>query len=269
MKTENCLIAGFPGTGKSSYITALWAVEKEGRTNHKLYCKDIPEDTQYLDKMHMQWLTRQEIDRTSFASIPPINLLMHSDSLDSDIVLSIPDFMGEVFEKVLQGATSDNLNHWMRNCNIALVFMTIADMEYFSEEIDSMVYPNTEKDIIEFDGSKMSSSGKTILLLKYLKEHMKLEKVAICVSAIDEKMEEVGTDGMDAYMRVRMPLLYNYVEANFSNYMYFGVSAQGVDYTKISAEELMRKTQKNERAYVYLDHIDYDITLPLDYLIKV
>jgi len=105
-------------------------------------------------------------------------------------------------------------------------------------------------------------------LLKYLKEHMTLKKVAICVSAIDERLEEIGNDGMDAYMKAKFPLLYYFVEANLPNHAYFGVSAQGADYEKISAAELMKKTQNNERAYVYQDHVDYDITLPLDYLIK-
>ena len=34
--TKKCLIVGLPNAGKSTYIGAFWAIEKDGGTGHKL-----------------------------------------------------------------------------------------------------------------------------------------------------------------------------------------------------------------------------------------
>ena len=41
METTNILLAGLPAAGKSTYITALWAVEKDGKSGHLLTCDAI------------------------------------------------------------------------------------------------------------------------------------------------------------------------------------------------------------------------------------
>lgn len=46
-----CLAIGLQDTGKTSYITAFWAIEKDGNTKHKLTFDKYPSDTSYLDSM--------------------------------------------------------------------------------------------------------------------------------------------------------------------------------------------------------------------------
>lgn len=59
--TKKCLIVGLPNAGKSTYIGAFWAIEKDGGTGHKLTCKEYPSDTTYLDALKKSWLEQKGI----------------------------------------------------------------------------------------------------------------------------------------------------------------------------------------------------------------
>lgn len=48
-----CLAIGLQDTGKTSYITAFWAIEKDGNTKHKLTFDKYPSDTSYLDSSYI------------------------------------------------------------------------------------------------------------------------------------------------------------------------------------------------------------------------
>lgn len=47
-----CLAIGLQDTGKTSYITAFWAIEKDGNTKHKLTFDKYPSDTSYLGSVN-------------------------------------------------------------------------------------------------------------------------------------------------------------------------------------------------------------------------
>lgn len=47
METTNILLAGLPAAGKSTFITALWAVEKDGKSGHLLTCDGMPSESSY------------------------------------------------------------------------------------------------------------------------------------------------------------------------------------------------------------------------------
>ena len=63
----------------------------------------------------------------------------------------------------------------------------------------------------------------------------------------------------------------SYVKEHFSTFRFYGISAQGADYGELdenSGDELAEKTTLKERAYVYTDKKSFDITEPIDFLIK-
>ena len=59
-----CLAIGLQDTGKTSYITAFWAIEKDGNTKHKLTFDKYPSDTSYLDSMATLWLNQAAVQRS-------------------------------------------------------------------------------------------------------------------------------------------------------------------------------------------------------------
>ena len=76
METTNILLAGLPAAGKSTYITALWAVEKDGKSGHLLSCDGMPSESSYIDNMRENWMVLKEVRRTTFAEPQEIVLPM-------------------------------------------------------------------------------------------------------------------------------------------------------------------------------------------------
>ena len=67
MESTNILLAGLPAAGKSTYIAALWAVEKDGKSGHLLTCDERPSESFYVDGMSDNWTVLKEVRRTTLA----------------------------------------------------------------------------------------------------------------------------------------------------------------------------------------------------------
>ena len=85
MESKNILLAGLPSVGKSTYITALWAVEKDGKSGHLLTCDGYPSDSSYVDGMRDKWMVLEPVRRTTFAEPQEIVLPMKSSWDESKI----------------------------------------------------------------------------------------------------------------------------------------------------------------------------------------
>ena len=88
----------------------------------------------------------------------------------------------------------------------------------------------------------------------------------------------MGYNGEQADWRWKLdkagtPIFYTFVKYHFDNVKYFGVSAQGLDYDnrgKMTEEEVCELTDQKRRAFVSSGkNRDYDITLPLSWLLEL
>ncbi len=65
---HSCLMVGLPSAGKSTYLAAFWAIEKEGNTGHLVSCRRYPPKTKYLDELKNNWLQQELVKRTTLGS---------------------------------------------------------------------------------------------------------------------------------------------------------------------------------------------------------
>lgn len=272
MEGKNILLAGLPAAGKSTYLTALWAVEKDGKSGHLLSCDGLPPESSYIDGMRDNWMVLKEVRRTAFAEPQEILLPMKSFRSSEKISLVLPDFKGEVFQGVLDNIISDDIRNWCGKAEGILFMLNLgnASPDMLQEEMSESAKPKVEREKVVMTSSDITDAIKNVLLLKFLWEEIGDCPISICFSCWDIRDVAEGLSS-EQWVKENHPCIYNFVEEHFTHYCYFGVSAQGADYQGLDAEredDLAEKTTSKERAYVYTDKKSYDITEPIDYILS-
>lgn len=272
METTNILLAGLPAAGKSTFITALWAVEKDGKSGHLLTCDGMPSESSYIDSMRENWMVLKEVRRTAFAEPQEIVLPMKSRQTGEKINLSLPDFKGEIFQKILDNAVSKEIEDWCDKSNGILFMLNLGDysLKMLQEQVSDETKPKVDLEKVVMTSSDIDPAIQNVLLLKYLYERMDDIPIAICFSSWDTT-DGIKGKSIDEWVLENHPCIYNYVKEHFSCYKFYGISAQGADYGELdenSGDELAEKTTLKERAFVYTDKKSFDITEPIDFLIK-
>lgn len=265
---RKCLIVGLPSAGKSTYIGAFWAIEKDGGTNHKLTCKEYPSDTTYLDALKKNWLEQNIVERTLNIEPQEICLKLHSEVTGNALELYIPDFKGEVFQRILSNNAAEKAVQWCNETDCILYFIKYTNEDILQDEIPqtTATHEPTQRETTAMQIIDISEWTQNIMLLKYLHTHVDSDiPLAICISAWDKVSTELS---IESWVKSKHPLLYNFIQEHFSNVKYFGVSAQGLEYKEEKFEEYQRLTELKQRAYVYTDKKSHDITEPFEFLIN-
>lgn len=266
--TKKCLIVGLPSAGKSTYIGAFWAIEKDGGTNHKLTCKEYPSDTTYLDALKKSWLEQNVVERTLNIEPQEIRLKLHSETTGNTLELHIPDFKGEIFQRILSNNVAEKAVQWCNETDCILYFIKYANEDILQDEIPQTTasLELTQRESTAMQITDISEWTQNIMLLKYL--HTQVDSdipLAICISAWDKVNTELF---IESWVKSKHLFLYNFIQQHFSNVKYYGVSAQGLEYRDEKFEEYQKLTELKQRAYVYTDKKSHDITEPFEFLIS-
>ena len=114
-----CLAIGLQDTGKTSYITAFWTIEKDGNTKHKLTFDKYPSDTSYLDSMATLWLDQAAVQRSQI-NITDCLLFFLSPNpekkFNEEYYGVIPQEKKEV--PILPEFTIDAIDEWIQNVEL-------------------------------------------------------------------------------------------------------------------------------------------------------
>ena len=271
MESTSILLAGLPAAGKSTYIAALWAVEKDGKSGHLLSCDERPSDSSYVDGMSDNWTVLEKVRRTTFAEPMEIVLPMKKQSTGKKIYLSLPDFKGEIFQQILGNSVSSDVVAWCEKSQGILFMLNLGNYspEFLQEQISDTTKPKVELEKAVLLPNDIDPVIQNILLLKYLYSKMGNCPIALCFSSWDST-DYSDDQNVEEWVKANHPCIYTFVSAHFTKYRYYGISAQGADYSELdekSSDELAEKATRKERAFVYRDKISYDITEPLDFLI--
>jgi len=269
--TKKCLIVGLPSAGKSTYIGAFWAIEKDGGTGHKLTCKEYPSDTTYLDALKKNWLEQTIVDRTVNIEPQDIRLKLYSETTGNELELHIPDFKGEAFQRILSNNVMEKVVEWCNNADCILYFIEYAKDDILQDEmpqadvLDAAQTELTQRESTTMQIKDISKWTQNIMLLKYLHTQVGRDiPLAICISAWDKVNTELP---IESWIKANHLFLYNFIQHHFTNVKYYGVSAQGLEYREENFDEYQRLTEQKQRAYIYTNSKSHDITEPFDFLI--
>lgn len=255
MTNKNILIAGLPGAGKSTYIAALWATTKRTERSYELSLSEKPNDAEYLNKLSDKWLSAEPVDRT-LSEVPENITLKWEKKMNKELVsLTIPDFKGEIFTKLISGDSTQVINDSFENSDAAIVFINDMDPGTLDGEIGDKTEESQSANET-FTVESMSKLTQNILLVKSIRESMGDCNIIIAISSWD-KNGDVKKSAED-WLKLNHRLFYNVIRNNFTKYIIVGVSAQGGDYNSGNKTQLAHN--KENRAYIYETMKVYDLT---------
>ncbi|GAB6119999.1 TRAFAC clade GTPase domain-containing protein [Dysgonomonas termitidis] len=265
------ILVGLPGSGKTSFIAALWHILNEKKHSLKLNIRQS--DRKYLEEIHAKWAVFEEIERSNTGTFYSIELDIIKD--DSKVLkLNFPDVSGELYKDIYDSRTiSSNLSKKMMNTNSILLFIHPNSLKV-DRYIGDVVKPNEideahveEQDLSNLTNFEISQSQAIITdLIIALKNRNKIKNIAVIVSAWDTIKDFTP----EKYIKESCPLFHMFLKNSGIKYKIWGVSAQGGDYKN---NQDMRQIQEYEDLTERIRIVDCegennDISLPLNWLIE-
>ncbi len=274
------LLIGLPGTGKTTFLAALWHLVESCEVPTNLKLERLEGNREHLNRICEDWLQFRPMGRTAITPETLVSMRLVEQGGGESTEVFFPDISGELF----------NLQWKERRCSPA--FFALARE---SAGVLLFVHPDTVRDPIRVDevipivqdlqggrpgGTDASeptvpwdpdlaaTQVKTVELLQLLVrapfERRRL-RLALVVSAWDLVTEQRISPA--AWVGSRLPLLDQYLRANGDVYetRVFGVSAQGGDLSR-DKERLQRQALPSGRIMVADGQtISHDLTLTVQW----
>lgn len=270
MEEIKILIAGLPNAGKTTYIAALnGAIQQEG--DFCLSYVDRSSELQYVNRITRQWLAGKIVDHSTDDEPKFINWPLRKRNGDV-ITITIPDMKGEIYQDIINNDFNEGLVEYCKGVSGIFLFINGIVKPVLKEHIRSIISNDAKSDTqnrqadaedVSLTLDKINPVVKVLLVLKYLRNLIGDVRLALAVSSWDEI--ESTHHSIDEYMKSECSALYNYVKYHFSDYKFYGVSAQGLKYEGHSGS-LDTITSEGKRAYVFTTEKIFDLSIPLDYL---
>ena len=276
MGKMNCLLAGLPDTGKSTYIGGLWYNLQNQSTKMVMKAsRELVDDTKRLEALSEKWLEGIKVDRTTEDQSSSVELRIEQKDNGNILTINIPDFSGETFRQIIEMTDSKDLNSWCEEADTLFYMANKLAPGHFEDDADisGIAEDGEEKndEVPFFNSQIMSASAQNIMVLKYLFRRKRFKKMIFAISCWDRITENgIHPENPDSWLKNQSPALYNFLKNYQPNSMIVGISAQGLDYKKVVDNSIITsKTISGERAFVEIgNEIKYDLSLPLYMLIN-
>ena len=277
------LLVGLPGSGKTTFVAALWHVivsqEVEGALGLEIL--DAPMD--HLNQLRGRWLKFQESFRTSSnaENIATIKIRACDDCPTTELV--IPDLSGESIQRGLAERQWDaSFAELVRGSTGVLLFVhpdnvttswSISDaIEIAGEDMHSSpnVGASEESATSDWGPDAIETQVMLVDLLQLLCGHIGKGRfrLAVIVSAWD--LVQSGELPIE-WLAKELPLLKQFLESAHSrlDFRVYGISAQGGQLPDDVAR-LAANANTSDRIQVVLDGLpSHDITAPVRWALNV
>lgn len=283
MSITKCMIAGLPGSGKSTYIGALWynLMHPVRDEEVKLVADkaNLADDISVLNKLSDAYKDMRPIDRNYTDKNESVQINLKVLDSDEKLQVEIPDFLGENFRDLVELKESKILNDWLKETDALAFFISDVNPGEFEDdyEAEEDEEPLPEKEIAPFKISDISAAAMNIMILKSLINKKKFKKIVIVLSWWDMKTANgVNKINPHTYLEENSPALFNFIKYHIPEAEIVGLSAQGLEYPKENQadflqlkKEIKAKTREGKRSFVEVENnIFHDLSIPLYMLIK-
>ena len=279
--THQALLVGLPGSGKTTFLAALW---------HVIVSRDVPDalplaaagaSMEHLNTLRGRWLSVEESHRTSSGAenVSTIRMELTSGGPATEVV--VPDLAGESLQQSLSHRkwTAD-FSAFVRESTGVLLFVHAGEVyQHWSIlDADEMADGDTQSSLetraaddsieSEWDPSKLPTQVHLVDLLQVLCDHIAKDRfrLALVVSAWDLVDELRPSE----WLARELPLLDQFVVSARPrlDFRVYGVSAQGGRLPE-DADRLKAHITASHRIQVVLGDSAHsnDITAPLRWIL--
>jgi len=277
---------GLVGSGKTTYLVALWAIVKNADEDAPLALRGpLPDATGYLDQGAHRLLAGEAVRRTNYDTGEDVRLELTLDSWP--LVLNQLDVSGETIQEAIVArelprvvhervARSDGVLLFVHPDKVARPF-TIPETHVLSEAAGQTPEDEDEDEpLVPPDDNLVRRSAPTAVQLVDLLQVAagaaeRRLPVAVVVSAWDEVEADDPHARPRAWLSSSMPLLAQFLDNNADHLPneVFGVSAQGGDYEAPGVAEALAQRAVSERVRTASpDGPGNDLAVPLRWLLQ-
>jgi Double-GTPase 1 len=224
------LMVGLPGSGKSTYLGALYyLLRKKG--DPRLALAELPEERDYAQELEETWLRFRPFERSKLPAPRPLDLrLIGPEAGDFDF--SIPDITGESYDELWEhGVWRDPVKELAVKARGILLFVHPGNLiapeliDVSVEQADGNTTPTTWTP----EGAPTQAVLCDVLESISVERNGQMPRLAVVVSAWDT-IDDLGV-GPDKWIELQTPLLWQWLTTRDEAFEFetFGVSAQGGD----------------------------------------
>jgi double-GTPase-like protein len=252
MTERSMIICGLPGSGKTTFLAALWHLVTSREIETALRFESLRNgDASHLNALSARWRNAKIQDRTEMAAnrLVSMNLLA---SGGNPVRLTFPDLSGESYRRMWEERDCDPAVAEMLTTGEGLLLFVHADQIQAPKSVVEVATQSKKLGIDVADGQDAPWSPRLaptqvqlvdlLQLLRLPPLNLGPQRVAIMLSAWDKVAPENRTP--EAFLAERLPLFDQYLRSGADGWTWrvFGVSAQGGDYE--TQNKIMTKTQR-------------------------
>jgi hypothetical protein len=281
------LVLGLPGSGKTTFLAALWYLVVWGEVATALRLDRLHGNREHLNRIANDWLSCRPVERTPVGAETIVSMQLVTTDRGDDgpggaagAEVFFPDMSGELFNlQWKERRCSREYYRLVREASGVLLFVhpntviepvRIDEVAGIVEELTAGQGPGPVDDAPPrpWDPDRAPTQVKLVELLQFLvREPFALPRarVAVIVSAWDLVGDDAAPTG---WLAARLPLLDQYLRGNEERFSVrvYGVSAQGGDLGR-DTERLLRETAPARRiGVVGEENRPHDLTAPVRWL---
>lgn len=301
MTIRKQIMVGMMGTGKSSFVVALYHVVESGEVVQSLQLTELADERKYLVEKRDEWLGCIEFDRTKLGKEQVLTLKLKDPSTQRVVDLTLPDVSGETFRDQWEHRrTTKIFDDLARESDGVLLFVhpeTIKDGIRINsvKEVAEVLEDEAEVEKDDFKEGDTTSKNEDLIesntavdwhpsfaptqvkLVEVLQLLLRephvypIQRIALIVSAWDLVKSQYASPR--EWITKRLPLLNQFLLSNHDrvSVKFFGISAQG---GSLGADNsaMLSKGRQSERIDVATDkpgeYHEHDITAPVKWLME-
>lgn len=274
-----CLLAGLPETGKTTYLAALWHVCSSHEIAGSMRLERREGNQEYLNNIADAWSKCAELGRTPGEGEMDVTVLLRDPENNGIVRLTIPDMSGELFaahwETRRCTAEFADLLTEVGGCLLFIHPGKLTETQWIADANATLEQWAGEEDGGEGIEAQIGSDWQAnaaptqvqmVELLQFMAELSNRQlRLVVVVSAWDLVKEAIAPA---EWVKERTPLLWQYITANPVLYSatFMGVSAQGGERSDSS---LLEHEIASHRIWVNAPGSkEHDITHPIRWLMS-
>lgn len=283
MSKRSVVVMGLPGSGKTTYLAALWHLVSEGEIDSKLkYVSLRAGNADHLHEIATRWREAKKQERTSVSGDKLVSMILQAEGGEPQNV-TFPDIAGEAFLQMWgQRECDETIASWLKEPGVLLFVHAdkVTVPRWVVEEkllLQDMGVEREEDHVVDWSPNLAPTQVQLTDLLQSLQSDpldVGPRRLAIILSAWDKAAGRGLTP--QEYLTKRMPLFSQFLVHGLDlgwEVRIYGVSAQGGDYddersSLPEAERLRNVDFPSKRIRVaYAGAESHDLTEPLQWLL--